>query len=92
MIGGPGIALQIGGRVMMMVGSEKPANPRAKADDSLVLPGVAVAVVGTVLLIIGLSMYAKAKGHNPAWGLMGLLSIIGLIVLAALPDRLKSAR
>ncbi len=44
-------------------------------------------LLGTVLLIIGLVYYAKAKGRHPAWGIMGLLSIIGLIVLALLKDR-----
>jgi len=43
-------------------------------------------LAGTVLLIIGLVYYAKAKGRSPAWGFMGLLSIIGMIVLACLKD------
>ena len=41
-----------------------------------------VMALGTVLLLIGFAYYAKAKGRNPAWGLMALLSCIGLIVLA----------
>jgi hypothetical protein len=45
-----------------------------------------VLIVGTVLLMIGLAYYAKAKGRSAAWCLMGLLSIIGLIVLACLKD------
>ena len=65
------------------------SRPRAKPDSTEAI-GLAVAVAGTVLLILGLSMYARAKGHSPWWCLMGVLSIIGLIVLAALPDRLKS--
>lgn len=88
MIGVPGIAMQIGGRVMMVM-SEPSTDPRVKQDTSLELPGLGLALVGTVLLIIGLGLYAKSKGHHGAWGLMGLLSIIGLIVLACLPDRLK---
>ena len=60
-------------------------------------------IVGTVLLTVGLVYYAKAKGRHPAWCVLGLLSSIGyfnsgigaalaflgLIVLAALPDRAK---
>ena len=45
-----------------------------------------VMLVGTILLMIGLAYYAKAKGRHPAWCLMGFLSIIGLIVLACLKD------
>lgn len=43
-------------------------------------------VVGTLLLLVGLAYYAKAKGRNPAWCLMALLSIVGLLVLAILKD------
>ena len=48
-------------------------------------------VVGTAMLIAGLAYYAKGKGRTPAWGLMGLFSILGLIVLALLPDLEKGA-
>ena len=43
--------------------------------------------VGMCLLIWGLALYASAIGHHWAWGFVGLLSIIGLLALAALPDR-----
>jgi len=43
-------------------------------------------MLGAGVLIIGLVYYAKAKGRNPAWGLMGLWSIVGYIVLACLKD------
>jgi len=42
---------------------------------------------GAILLIIGLCYYAKSKNRHPAWGLLGLLSIIGLIILALFPDK-----
>ena len=29
------------------------------------------------------------RGRNPAWGFLGILSIIGLIILAVLPDLQK---
>lgn len=78
MFGVPGIVLQFVG--WLMQGDTIPGGSPL---------GLVVQVVGTVLLIVGLSFYARAKGHHPAWGLMGLLSIIGLIVLAVLPDRRK---
>ncbi len=41
---------------------------------------------GSALLITGFAFYAKAKGRNPAWGVMGLFSWIGLVALALLKD------
>jgi len=55
--------------------------------DSLPLP---LLIVGTVLLFVGLAYYAKAKGRSPAWGFLGLLSILGILILYLLPDKLKS--
>lgn len=49
--------------------------------------GAAAQLVGTVLLLVGLAFYAKAKGRHPAWCLMAFLSLIGLIVLACLKDK-----
>ncbi len=43
--------------------------------------------LGVGLLIVGLAYYAKSKNRSGWWGLMGLLSIVGLIVLAILKDR-----
>ena len=43
-------------------------------------------IVGTVLFMVGLAYYAKAKGRNAAWCLMCFLSIIGLIVVGCLKD------
>jgi amino acid transporter len=87
MFGIPGIILQIVGNIAMP--TVDPNNPNA-ADVPMVLGCIGIMLLGTVLLIIGLSLYARAKGHSGWWGLMGLLSIIGLIVLACLPDRLKA--
>ena len=44
-------------------------------------------LLGLVLLTIGLAFAAKYKGLHPAWGLLGLLSCIGLLVLMCLKDR-----
>lgn len=43
-------------------------------------------IVGTVLFMVGLAYYAKAKGRNAASCLMCFLSIIGLIVVGCLKD------
>ena len=51
--------------------------------------GVLIALIGGVCLIIGCCYYSKAKGHHAAWGLLGLLSMIGLIILVCFPDKNK---
>ncbi len=86
MLGVPGIILQFVGQFLpaMVSGRQVPS-------DSVVIGGVCVVLLGTVLLIFGLCTYAQAKGHSRWWGLMGLLSIIGLIVLGLLKDRRKES-
>jgi hypothetical protein len=72
-LGIPGIILQFVGRPMVMLGGN-------------VLLGSLIIFIGTGLLMGGLAYYAMAKGRHPAWCLLALLSIIGLIVLACLSD------
>lgn len=75
-LGVPGIILQIAGNIVARVNEETP------------IAGLAVlaALVGTVLLIAGLSYYAIAKGRSGWWGLCGFLSLLGLLILALLKD------
>jgi hypothetical protein len=80
------LALGIPGIILQVVGQFMRGNPENGTVGALVL------VVGTVLLIGGLAMYAKAKGRSLAWGLMGFLSLIGLIVLALLKDHAPDGR
>ena len=61
----PGFALQFGLAALL-------ASTRGPST----FPGV-----GYVLVIVGLCIYARMKGRSWAWGLFGLLSIIGIIVL-----------
>ena len=51
--------------------------------------GSIVMLAGTALFIYGCFSYATAKGHPSWYGLLGFLSIIGLIVLVILPDNHK---
>ena len=46
-------------------------------------------VGGTVLFIWGCWSYAEGKGYDGAFGFLGLFTIIGLIILACLPDKHK---
>lgn len=41
---------------------------------------------GTVVLGMGISHAAIAKGRNPHWGWLALLSFLGLLVMALLQD------
>jgi hypothetical protein len=75
LFGIPGLILQIVGRLFV-----EPSHP---------VLGFAITLIGTILLLIGFALYAKAKGRHPAWCLMALLSIIGLIILACLKDKTK---
>jgi hypothetical protein len=75
--GAPGLFIQTAGYVMSQISTELlPA-----------LLGFLICLAGTALLLVGLAYYAKAKARHPAWCLMGLASLIGLIVLACLKDR-----
>jgi len=58
-----------------------------------------VSVVAYVLMtsvmplwIFGVWCYAKGKGYHGAWGLLGVFTLIGLIILACFPDRHKSIK
>lgn len=46
-----------------------------------------VAGAGSILLLVGLSYYARAKGRNSGWCLLAFLSWFGILVLALLEDR-----
>lgn len=88
-IGIPGLAIQFG--CIFALNSIAAKTMSTGAFPPVILSGLLEVgiIAGDLLLIIGLCFYAKAKGHSAAWGLFGLLSCIGLIVLAVLPDRTK---
>lgn len=47
--------------------------------------GAVMMLVGTALLIWGLTYYAKMRGQSPWFGLLGLLSCVGMVILLLLP-------
>ena len=55
------------------------------AQNSLLINGAYL--LGICLLIVGFGFYAKSKNRSGWWGLLGLLSFVGLIALALLKDR-----
>jgi hypothetical protein len=71
-LGIPGIILQVCG----LYGMAGLGNMRASI----------FIVFGACLFIAGLAYYAMAKGKSPWWCLLGLLSLLGMIILAFIPD------
>ena len=81
------LALGVPGIVLQLVGNGLAQANQNQGGGIAVLAGVLAAFAGTGLLVAGLVYYAKAKGRSSWWGLCGLLSCCGLIVLALLKDR-----
>jgi hypothetical protein len=77
--GVPGIVMQIAGNFMAGFGQ-----------GALASLGVFFMLFGTVLLMIGLAYYAKAKGQSWAWCAAAFLSILGLLLLLLLQDKSES--
>lgn len=48
-------------------------------------------VSGGCVWLIGCAIYAKSKGYSPLWGGLGVLFVLGLGILWALPDRWSRA-
>lgn len=71
-------SLLIGGPGLLIQSGAQGATGAAKAIALL---------VGTALLIYGLSLYAKMRNRNPWWGLLGLFSCLGMLALLLLPKK-----
>jgi len=78
---GVGFILQLVGRVML--------NGAGNAGGAGALLATLLVLAGAVFFIWGCMSYAKGKGYAAGWGLLGLLSILGLIILALFPDKHK---
>ena len=77
---GMGIIIQFFGRYL--IGSED-------AVGAAPLFGVLLFFIGLAFFIWGCMSYSQGKGHHRAWGLLGLLSILGLIALFFFTDKYK---
>jgi hypothetical protein len=51
----------------------------------------AVLLMGAATFIRGCADYSRGKGYSPWLGLFGFISIIGLLIIAVLPDRHRNA-
>jgi hypothetical protein len=82
--GVPGLLLQLAGNGM--------ARAASVGDAGVAALGSLVTLAGAALLIVGLGYYAKLKGRHWAWGFLGLLSCLGLIVLYLIGKRCHHCR
>lgn len=78
---GLGLALQIGGYLF-------PVLILREINWAMTL---ACFLVGLALLIVGCMYFAQAKGYPRELGLLGLLSVLGVIALIYMPDKEKDA-
>ena len=69
----PGIIIQVAAQLMM------------QGEQSNL--GLLVSLIGTVMVLIGFAYYAKAKGRNPLWCIVGVFSCLGLLIMALLKDK-----
>ena len=80
----PGLFLQIGCMTASRILAAKTGEPQ------WITMSLAIgSLIGLILLIVGLRHYAKAKGYSDAYGYLGLLSLLGVLIMAVLPDKTK---
>jgi MFS family permease len=85
----PAILLQIGLLALIMAfGLKDGDHGKAFPAWASALFGLGM-VVGAILWIVGLCYYALAKGYRAGFGLLGIFSWIGLLILFVLPDQTK---
>lgn len=77
LIGGPGLVLQILAGLML-----------DDTNEPSLLAGL-VGCIGAIMLVIGLGFTARSKGYPAYYCVLGCGSIIGIIIMAILPDKLK---
>ena len=77
-----GLLLQGVGSAMVTVSMSE-----RRADETVLGIGVFLLVLGPIVLGAGSAIYAAGKNRTPFFGLLGLVSPLGLLFLAILQDR-----
>jgi hypothetical protein len=80
----PGLCLLAGGMIEAAA-----ARAMSPIDPWRVRLAASALFLGLALYCAGLGAYARHKGWHPAWGLLGLSCLLGLIVLRAMPKRCR---
>ena len=90
---GIGVLLQVGGLFIARFGmsflNQLPTVSAAEAAAAAIILGLVLILVSIPIFIWGCMNYAEAKGYSKEVGLIGFFSIVGLIVLVVLPDKLR---
>ena len=73
-----GIASGFGAQIVGFMLPEEPA--------MIGLLSLLLLLGGVVLICWGCVCYAKGKGRSGFWGILGITSLLGLIILVLLPD------
>jgi cation transport ATPase len=74
---GIGFLILIVGRIFNLMGG------------NMIYFGKILLILAMIIFFIGCFRMAKGKGYHMAWGLLGFLSLIGLIILFLLPNRIE---
>ena len=75
------------GFVLMIVGGVLGQN---QSSVLMSFGGLILGLVGGIQFVVGCSCLARARGRHGAWGLLGILSLIGyFIILIILRDKAK---
>jgi hypothetical protein len=74
---GIGIVLEVAGRVVT----------HKHPEDPLQSVGLFLLLIGAVTFVWGCGQFAKAKGYSVWFGLLGIMSLPGLIALALMSDQ-----
>ena len=77
LLGVPGVLLQVAADLAILL------NHRLNA------PGIwgIVFVVGSFLFFVSLSYFARSKGRSPGLCILGMFWVLGILLVASLPDR-----
>ncbi len=85
----PGLVFQVGCMTLSGILAPKTGVHSAASPELITMSLAVGSLIGVILLIVGLRHYAKAKGYGPEYGFLGLLSLLGILILAVLPDKTK---
>lgn len=73
-----GLVGMIASRVLLVAAEQAPA---------IAMLAVVIGVLSLIPWFWGLADYAKSKGYSPAMAVLGICSLIGLLVLVAMPNK-----
>jgi mannose/fructose/N-acetylgalactosamine-specific phosphotransferase system component IID len=64
----------------------------SRISESGAILGIVVSIIGAAIFVWACMNYAESKGYSKWFGLFGILSCIGLVVLILLPEKRRRRR